>query len=171
MRKTLVPALVLAVVATLGAGAMAQEKAPAAPKKPVAKKPMHAVTNEADVKWGNAPPSLPPGAKMAVLQGDPGKPGMFTIRVKSPDGYKVAPHWHPTAESVTVLSGTFYLGTGDTLDEKKATAMTAGAFSYMPAKMHHFASTKGETEFQVSGMGPFEITYLNPADDPRNAKK
>ena len=170
MRKATALAAVLGCLCIFGSNVSAQDKkAPA--KHPAAAKPMHVVMNEADVKWGNPPPAFPAGAKMAVLQGDPGKPGMFTIRLKAPDGYKVAAHWHPTAEYLTVISGTFNLGTGDKLDETKTTAMTAGAFGSMPAKMHHFAWTKGETEVQVSGMGPFQLIYVNAADDPSKMQK
>jgi len=170
MRKATALAAVLGCLWVFGSSASAQEKkAPA--KKPAAAQPMHVVMSEADIKWGDAPPNFPPGAKMAVLQGDPSKTGMFTIRLKVPDGYKVAAHWHPTAENLTVISGTFNLGTGDKLDETKTTAMTAGAFGSMPAKMRHFAWTKGVTEVQVSAMGPFQLIYVNPADDPSKMKK
>lgn len=166
MRKAAVLAVVLAclVFALNASGEEKKAAKAAAPAK-------HVIVSEGDLKWGDAPPTLPPGAKMVVLQGDPGKQGMFTIRLKAPDGYRVAPHWHPTTENLTVLSGTFNLGTGDKLDEKGTTAMTAGAFGSMPAKMHHYAWTKGETEVQVSGMGPFKIIYVNAADDPSKAKK
>jgi uncharacterized RmlC-like cupin family protein len=176
MRKAATLAVVLGCLALFGSAASAQEKKsaakePAAAKKHPAKKPSHVILSEADIKWGDAPPTLPAGAKMAVLQGDPGATGMFTIRLKVPDGYKVAAHWHPAAENVTVISGTFNLGTGDKLDEAKTTPMSAGSFATMPAKMRHFAWCKGETEVQVSGMGPFKIVYVNPADDPGKTKK
>jgi anti-sigma factor ChrR (cupin superfamily) len=171
MRKAAALCVVLGSLCVLGSSASAQEKKSPAAKAPAsAKKPMHVIMSEADIKWGDAPPSLPAGAKMAVLQGDPGKAGMYTIRLRVSDGYKVAAHWHPAAEHLTVISGTFNLGTGDKLDETKTTAMAAGAFGSMPAKMHHFAWTKGETEVQVSGMGPFQLFYVNPADDPRKTK-
>jgi hypothetical protein len=172
MRKAAALAVVLGFLGLFGSNVSAQEKKAAAAKtSAAAKKPMHVVMSEGDIKWGDAPPNMPAGAKMAVLQGDPGKAGMYTIRLKTPDGYKVAAHWHPTAEHLTVISGTFNLGTGDKLDETKTTAMTAGAFGSMPAKMHHFAWVKGETEVQVSGMGPFKLIYVNPADDPSKMKK
>ncbi len=172
MKRTLAFAITMGLICAVGSLLLGQEKAaPAAKKTTVAKKPAHVIMNPADLKWGDAPPVFPPGAKMAVLQGDPGKPGLFTIRLKGPDGYKVAAHWHPTTEHVTVISGTFYLGTGDKLDETKGTAMGPGAFTTMPAKMHHYAWMKGETEVQVYGMGPFQLTYVNPADDPSQAKK
>ena len=163
MRK--VAALVV-VLGGLCAFVTAQEK-----KAAGAGKPMHVIMSEGDIKWGDAPPTLPAGAKMAVLQGDPGKAGMYTIRIKAPDGYKVAAHGHPAAEYLTTISGTFNLGTGDKLDETKTTPMAAGTFGSMPAKMHHYAWCKGETEVQVSGMGPFVINYVNPADDPSKTKK
>ena len=174
MRKIAALAVLLGCLCVFGSSAFAQEKGkkpPAAKGTAAAKKPMHVIMNEGDIKWGDAPPTLPAGAKMAVLQGDPGKAGMYTIRLKAPDGFKVAAHWHPAAEHLTVISGTFNLGTGDKLDETKTTAMTAGAFGSMPAKMRHFAWMKGETEVQVSGMGPFQINYVNPADDPSKTKK
>jgi hypothetical protein len=168
MRKATVLAVVLGCFSVFALTVSAEEKKEAKSKAPAAK---HVIMSEGDLKWGDAPPNFPAGAKMVVLQGDPGKTGMFTIRLKVPDGYKVAAHWHPTDEQLTVMKGTFNLGTGDKLDETKTTAMTAGAFGSMPAKMHHYAWTKGETEVQVSAMGPFKLIYVNPADDPSKAKK
>lgn len=120
-----------------------------------------------DMKWGPAPPTLPKGAKLAVLRGDPGKPGPFVLRLMMPGAYKIAPHWHSQDEALTVISGTFYLGLGDTIDAKAAHALPAGGFHYLPAKAHHYAFSKGSTVVQVNGNGPFDITYLNPADDPQ----
>ena len=108
---------------------------------------------------------------MAVLDGDPNKEGPFTIRLQSPDGYKVAPHTHPTTERITVISGTFHLGMGDNFDEGAGREMGAGSFGVMPAGMKHFAWVTGDTVIQVHGEGPFQIKYVNPADDPRNAKR
>ncbi len=143
---------------------VAQDAKPAKPAAPAAK---HVLLTPAELKWGPAPPGLPAGAQVAVLDGDPSKSGSFAIRVKFPDGYRVPPHWHPTDESVTVISGTLLAGMGDTLDEKGATALPAGGFTKLPSRMHHFVIAKGATEIQVSGMGPFAITYVNPKDDPR----
>src|SRR5262245_22982071 len=131
----------------------------------------HAFFAPADIQWGPAPPGLPAGAKAAVLEGDPSKEGPFTIRAQMPDGYKVPPHWHPAIEHVTVISGTLHLGMGDKIDKAAAKTLPAGSFSYMPAQMHHFAWMEGETVLQIHGMGPWGITYVNPADDPRNAKQ
>ncbi|MBI4364357.1 MAG: cupin domain-containing protein [Candidatus Latescibacteria bacterium] len=129
----------------------------------------HITVMPADVKWQDAPPSLPKGAKIAVLEGNLTAPGPFTFRVRVPDGYKVPPHWHPAVEHMTVLQGMFYLGMGDKWDETVAKEYPVGSFSAMPQGMHHFAWTKGETVIQVHGMGPWGITYVNPSDDPRNA--
>ncbi len=126
----------------------------------------HITLNETDLKWGDAPPSLPKGAKMTVLEGDPSKTGEFTIRAIFPAKYKIAPHWHPTTENVTVLKGTFYLGTGEKFDESTATMLKTGGFASIPATHHHYAFSKDECIIQVHGMGPFVINYLNPADDP-----
>jgi len=139
-------------------------------EKPMAKTE-HMVYAAADLKWGPAPASLPTGAEDAILQGDPGKAGPFTIRLKMASGYKVAPHTHPTAEAITVISGTFALGSGPKFDENAGKEMAAGAFSVMPAGMQHYAWCKNDCVIQVNSTGPFEIKYVNPADDPRGAKK
>lgn len=123
-----------------------------------------------DIKWGDAPPVLPKGAKISVLQGDPGKPGPYVIRLMTPAGYKVAPHWHSQDEQLTVISGTVYFGAGDKLDTRAAHALPAGSFHFLPAKEHHYVFAKGRTVVQVNGTGPFDITYVNPADDPQKAK-
>ncbi len=119
------------------------------------------------IAWKPAPPSIPAGAQLAVLDGDPSKPGLFTARFKFPANYKIPPHWHPADEHVTVISGTLAMGMGDTLDESKTQDLSAGGFAVMPAKMHHYAFTKSETILQIHGMGPWGINYINPADDPR----
>lgn len=125
----------------------------------------------AKVKWIDGPASLPAGAKLAVLEGDPTKEGFFTMRLFLPDGYRVAPHWHPKVEHVTVISGTFNLGMGEKFDQAGAREMTAGTFGYWPAGMKHFAWAKGDTVVQLHGIGPWTITYVNPSDDPRNIKR
>lgn len=125
--------------------------------------------NAGELKWGDVPPQLPKGGKLAVLNGDPGKAGPFTLRLKAPAGYKIAPHWHSNDENLTIISGTMYLGLGDKMDMKGAHALKAGGYHYLEGKKHHYAFTKGETVIQVSGMGPFDITYINPADDPTKA--
>jgi hypothetical protein len=149
--------------------AVAEEKKAAA-KKPMAAKMEHKVTMPADIQWGDPPPVFPAGARMAVLAGDPGKAGPYTIRIKAPDGFKVPAHWHPADENLTIISGEFHLGVGDKMDEGQAKAMTAGSFGVMPARMHHYAWTKGETEVQVHGTGPFKLIYVNPSDDPTKKK-
>ncbi len=125
----------------------------------------------ADIQWKDGPASLPAGAKFAVLEGDPSKEGFFTMRLWFPDGYKIQPHWHPKVEHVTVISGTFYLGMGEKFDQTGAREMPAGTFGFWPAEMRHFAWAKGNTVVQLHGIGPWSITYVNPADDPRGMKK
>ena len=122
------------------------------------------------VKWKEGPPSLPRGAMIAVLEGDPNKEGPFVFRVKVPDGYRIPPHTHPKPERVTVISGTFNLGMGDTFDEKKGTALPTGTYGQWPAGMKHFVWVKGETVVQFHGSGPWVIEYLDPKDDPRKRK-
>ena len=122
------------------------------------------------IKWQDGPASLPPGAKFAVLEGDPAKEGFFTIRISMPDGYKIPPHTHPKVEHVTVISGTFNFGMGDKFERAKTRPMPAGSFGFWPIGMKHFAYTEGETVLQLHGKGPWTITYVNPADDPRGQK-
>lgn len=124
--------------------------------------------NSSQLKWGPAPDAFPKGARFAVLSGDPSKDDQYVVRVRLPAGYTVAAHNHPTAEMVTVLSGRFHIGMGDKLDEKKGMMLTAGGFAEAPAKMNHYAWTSAPTVIQIHGQGPFAITYVNPADDPRN---
>ncbi len=126
--------------------------------------------NPKDLKWGAAPPGLPAGAQLAVLSGDPGKEGMFTIRLKLPANYTVAPHQHPTDELVTVVDGQMSVGMGDTLDKAKAAKLTEAGYVAMPAKMNHYAFTNTGATIQITSHGPFQITYVDPKDDPRTAK-
>src|SRR5580765_2005993 len=107
----------------------------------------------AETKWVDSPPSLPKGAKIAVLEGDPGKEGPFVFRVKMPDGYRIPPHTHLKPERLTVISGTFNIGMGNRFDESKGQVMPAGAYGQWPAGMKHFVWTKGETIVQLHGMG------------------
>lgn len=127
----------------------------------------HVLVTPEMLKWGPGPPALPPGAELAQLSGDPTKEGPFTIRIKLPDGYKVPPHWHPVDENVTVLKGTFMMGTGEKFDADAATALPAGGFGHMPKGKRHYAFAKGETILQVHSTGPFQVNYVNPDDDPR----
>ena len=121
------------------------------------------------IQWGSPPPMVQPGAQFAVLEGDPtSSSGNFTIRIKMPAGYKIAPHWHPKRENVTVISGTLKLGMGDTFDTSKMTDLPAGSFGYLDPDMHHYVMAKGETVVQVHGQSPVVFNYVNPADDPRN---
>jgi quercetin dioxygenase-like cupin family protein len=125
----------------------------------------------AQIKWQDAPPTLPKGAKAVVLSGDPGKEGPFVLRLKAPAGYRIPPHWHTGAEYLTIVSGAFYFGSGDKMDKAHEHAMKAGAFHYLPAKAHHYAYTKETTVVQVQGNGPFDINYVNDADDPQKAAR
>jgi quercetin dioxygenase-like cupin family protein len=119
-----------------------------------------------EMKWGDAPPIFSPGAKLAVLEGNPFGTGYYTVALKMPDGYKIMPHWHPKTERVTVISGDFHAGMGDKMDESGAKDFPPGSFISIPPHMHHFAFAKGETVVQVSGPAPFKLTYVNAADDP-----
>ena len=164
--------MLLGVALALGSLALASEhKHKAATETTATATTQHTMLTPADLKWGDPPPGLPAGAKLAVLEGDPTKIGEFTVRLQAPDGYKVAPHTHPTAEKITVISGTLFLGTGSKFDESAAKEMSPGSFGIMPAGMQHFGWAKGDLIIQIHGPGPFQIKYVNPADDPRNAKQ
>lgn len=130
------------------------------------KVPDHTMVVPTDLKWADVP-SLPPGAKIAVIQGPLDKATPFTIRVQFPANYKVPAHWHPAIEHVTVLSGTLNMGVGDKLDEKKTMALPVGSMAIMQPKTNHFLWTKDGAIVQAHGVGPWGITYVNPADDPR----
>jgi hypothetical protein len=136
--------------------------------------PAHAdeqmLMNKEDLKWGDAPPVLPKGAKVAVLNGDPFKPGTYTIRLMAPANYKIAPHWHSQPENLTIISGTLLLGMGDKMDGKQAKPLKAAGYHYLPAKQHHYAMTKSPTVIQISGEGPFDINYIDAKDNPAPAK-
>src|SRR5919197_4638812 len=127
----------------------------------------HKLVAPQDIKWGPAPPSVPPGAQAAVLYGDPGKEGMFAFRLKMPKGYHIAPHTHPKPEIVTVLSGTVRLGMGETADRAKAQVLPAGSlFALSPGLVHYYFADE-DTVVQVQSTGPWGINYINPKDDPR----
>jgi quercetin dioxygenase-like cupin family protein len=126
-----------------------------------------AQVNPPGLKWGPAPPSLPRGARLAVLSGDPGKEGMFTIRLRFPAGYVVPPHSHPTDEIVTVINGQLSLGMGRNLNRRRASSLVQGGFVVAPAKMNHYAFTRTGATIQITALGPLQVTYVNPRDDPR----
>jgi hypothetical protein len=140
------------------------------PDAPPAVSSAAVIVPAAAVKWTDAPPFLPKGAKLAVLVGDPSKPEPFTIRLQMPDGYKIAPHTHPTDEHVTVLSGVFRAAMGKTWDDKALGDFAPGSYANMAATMPHYAMAKGATVVQVHGVGPFVVNYVNPADDPSTTK-
>ncbi len=132
----------------------------------------HIMSAPKDLKWGDPPPVFEKGATMSVVSGDPGKEGLYVVRLKMPAGYRINPHWHPTDEHVTVISGTFSLGMGEKFDKAAMTELPPGGYALLPAQMRHYAMAKTAATVQVHGMGPFQLTYVNPADDPtqRTAK-
>ncbi|MDO8267429.1 MAG: cupin domain-containing protein [Moraxellaceae bacterium] len=126
----------------------------------------HRMITPGSLTWVDVP-SLPPGAKIAVLEGSMNEAVPFTVRIKVPANYKVPPHWHPTVERITVLSGTFYMGIGDKLNPATSTGLQPGSMMILQPETHHFAWTKEETTVQLHGTGPWGITYVDPANDPR----
>jgi quercetin dioxygenase-like cupin family protein len=163
--------VVIAAVACVAGCATWTHKAeptakPAAPSEAAA---THVVLTPGAIKWQPFPPGGP-GAKLAVLSGDPEKPGPFVIRIRQPAGALTPPHWHPTDEHVTVIKGTLFFGMGEKFHKRAAHESPAGSYLVLPAKMPHFSwvSKKGEGIVQVHGTGPFQVVFVNPADDPRN---
>lgn len=127
----------------------------------------HVIAPPDSLKWSAGPPSLPPGAQIAIVSGDPAKEGLYVLRLKLPAGYKVPPHMHPNDENVTVISGTFNIAMGEKLDDSKGPGLKAGSFAKAPKGMAHYAWFPEDSVIQIHGLGPAGITYLNPADDPR----
>jgi quercetin dioxygenase-like cupin family protein len=123
------------------------------------------------LQWGPAPQVLPAGSQLAVVEGDPTKSGPYTMRLKMPAGYKIAPHHHARREHVTVMSGEFKVGMGDKFDESKMNSFSPGSFAWLEPAVHHYAMAATESVIQLHGTGPWEIIYINPSDDPRNVKK
>ena len=167
MKKTLWVAVAVALSLFGAAGSTVADEKKAAAKKT----PPHVMFAPGDIQWVDAPPSLPPGAKIALLEGDPSKPGYFAMRLKAPAGYRIMPHWHPNVERLTVISGTLHMGIGDKFSEEGAHAMTAGTYGTMQPRVHHYAWTEGETELQITTLGPWKLVYVNPADDPSKTIK
>jgi quercetin dioxygenase-like cupin family protein len=120
--------------------------------------------------WSPVGPNLRPGAEIAVLQGDLSKPELFTFRLRMPKGYVVAPHFHGTDLHVTVISGQFSAGMGDTVDLARAPILRAGDFVTVAANQHHFDAARSAAEIQIYGEGPFSLTYINPDDDPQRKR-
>jgi quercetin dioxygenase-like cupin family protein len=130
----------------------------------------HVVTPE-HLNWGPAPAILPAGARLAVLDGDPSKAGPYTMRLSMPAGYRIPPHFHKVDEHVTVISGAFQVGMGEMFDEGKLTTLPPGTFGVIPPGMRHFARADQATVVQLHGVGPWGLTYVNPADQPNTPSR
>ena len=126
----------------------------------------HTIIMPNDIKWADVP-SLPPGAKIAVLEGKMNEAGPITARLKFPANYKVPAHFHPGVERVTVLSGTMNFGMGDKLDPKKTTAVGPGACSSCRPRCPISSGPRKKPSPRSTSIGPWTVTYVNPADDPR----
>ena len=128
--------------------------------------PTHITSAPKDLKWGDPPAVFENGARFTVVSGDPSKEGLYIVRLMMPAGYKINPHWHPADEHVTVISGTFAVGMGEKFDKTAMKELPAGGYALLPAQMRHYAMAKTASTVQVHGVGPFALTYVNPADDP-----
>ncbi len=161
MKRALLLAVVLLGAVVFGSALVAQAHAPAD----------HLVVQHDKLVWGPAPPVFAAGAELAVVQGNPGGDGFYTVRLRMPAGYRILPHWHPAVENVTVISGALHVASGDKFDPKAGDVVGAGGYVSLPALMHHYAWTDGPTEVQVHGIAPFVLIYVNPADDPSHTQK
>ena len=155
------PLVIGALVALSAAFVAAQEKQTPG----IAKKAK--IFSAAELQWRDAAPSLPTGAQVVVLDGDPRQEGSFTMRLKMSAGYRIPPHTHPTAERVTVISGVVRLGIGEKFDESAGREMKAGDFATVPPGVPHFAWAIGEAVLQIQSEGPFERKFVEPPDEPR----
>lgn len=162
MKRTLTVAATLATLVLAVPLARAQEMDAAGPVVHTAPDAM---------EWMDAPPILPPGAAMAVIQGDPASEGDYTLRLRVPAGYEFRPHTHPTVENVTIVSGSLHVGMGETMDKEGGTTLATGGFASIPAEAPHYAWATEPVEVQVHGMGPFVLTYVNPDDAPKAAAR
>jgi quercetin dioxygenase-like cupin family protein len=151
------PLASLAISLTVAAGAVVAQST-------------HILVPADKVQWGPAPPFLPAGAQIAVLQGNPSEKGAVTLRLRLPANYNIPAHWHSMDETVTVLSGAFHVGMGDKLDRQASQALQSGGFVSLPATMRHFAWTAKPTVVQVNLEGPFDIFYVNSADNPQKTQ-
>jgi hypothetical protein len=158
------------VIATLTVAGTILWAQPAATNKTHSGSMDHLLLTPNDLAWTDGPPSLPLGARMAVLEGDPAAPGSFTIRLKLPANYEIQPYFCTAIERLTVISGRIHVGLGDALDRAKARALSAGGFAVMNVGTKHYVFTSEETIVQLHGMGPWGITYVDPGVDPRNRK-
>lgn len=165
--------VLLTTIALLPLAAGAQTKPPT--KAGAAAKPVPSVVELGSEKWGDVPaaalvgtPSVDMGGtlRVAVIQGDPMTAGRsYTLRLSCTDGLKIAPHWHPTTENVTVVKGAAAVGMGTKWDDAALKDVPTGGFFTAGAQMRHFAQCKGDTVLQVHGIGPFVVNFVGPDDN------
>lgn len=158
--------ITLPIVAVLAAAAVVMTGAASTGQ---AHEPHHTVVPGDAIAWGPAPPSLPPGAQAARLLGSPAEEGPFVLRLKFPAGFIVPPHMHSKDEFIVVLSGDLVINSGEKVDQAALKGLPAGTFFHLPSGMAHYLFAETESVVQLNGMGPFDVRYIDPKDDPRNA--
>lgn len=164
MKRSLLLATILSLfLITCASEAQAQSEAQIADEGP----DRHLTYTPDEVEWQPGPGSLEEGAQFAVLEGNPGEAGVFTMQIKMPDGFVINPHTHPNVERVTVLRGTFLLGSGEEVNREAADVLPVGSYTSMPPGMVHYAIAEGETVVQLTSVGPWKINYVNEENDPR----
>jgi quercetin dioxygenase-like cupin family protein len=124
------------------------------------------ITRDADLQWQDNPHA--PGLRQAVLFGDPSKPGLYVIRVRFPPGVMSSPHWHPEARYVSVVKGTWWVGTGPVWDRSATTPLPAGSFAvHQPNKIHFDGAKDEEVIVQIVGIGPSGTVLVDASGAPR----
>jgi quercetin dioxygenase-like cupin family protein len=144
----------------------------ALPLHPVQASAQQILSPPAEAQWRPST-MLPAGTQVAVLAGDPTKPGPFAVRIKFPANFSIPAHWHPADEHIIIVTGALTFGMGDKLDRSDPgnKTLSPGGFALLPALMHHFVFTGvQETTVVMYADGPLRINYINPADDPRTSK-
>lgn len=136
----------------------------------VEEQPEHQQFHPDDIEWGDPPPSFPSGAEMALLEGDPSAAGeVYTLRLRLPADYAIAPHMHPMAERATVLSGVLHLGHDENMDKERADRIEPGTYFTIPPETIHYviSGSDGPTVLHITSVGPLQLEYVDPKDDPR----
>ena len=132
-----------------------------------AHQPQVVAVTPSEMSWKSQGPLASPGMEQVNLVGDPSRPGAYTLRLKFPKGFKIAPHSHPDAREVTIISGVYATGYGETFDSAKLKTLPAGSFYTEPANVPHFIEIEEDTVLQVSGTDPSGRKLVNPFDNSK----
>ena len=163
MFRRLALALCCLELSAIAHGLHAQEK----PNEKPNEKPSAVAVTPPEMHWGAQGGLAMAGMEQVNLVGDPSKPGPYTLRLKFPAGYRLAPHAHPDYREVTILSGTWYTGYGEKFDAAALKPLPAGSFYTEPASLPHFVEVREPVLIQVSGTGPSGRVFVKPVDSAK----